>query len=245
MQINPTDNTENLTAGYLDTLKSLGARARRRFLDGEFSDATANALFSEESIDKWRVIDGALPDMVRIVVAVDPSGADDEANADNDAIGIVVAGLGTDGNGYLIEDLTVKAGPATWGKVATDAYDRHQADAIIGEVNYGGAMVEYVIQTTRKRTNYKQVTASRGKAVRAEPISALYEQGKVRHVGYLSELEDELSDFTTYGYVGESSPNRADASIWALTELFPGIVNPRKPKKEGKERTYTAGGWMG
>lgn len=245
MQINPKDNTANLTSNYLETLKTLGARARRRFEEGEFADATPNALFPEESVDKWRVLDGQLPDMVRIVVAVDPSGANDEANADNDAIGIVVAGLGTDGNGYLLEDLTVKAGPATWGKIATDAYDRHMADAIVGEINYGGAMVEYVIQTARPRTNYKQVTASRGKAVRAEPISALYEQGKVRHVGYLNELEDELAAFSTYGYMGERSPNRADAAIWALTELFPGMVNPRHEKKERKQAAYTgAGSWM-
>lgn len=227
MQINPIDNTENLAEGYLDTLSAMGARARKRFLSGEFADATPNALFPEEHIDRWRVTDGVLPDMVRLVVAVDPSGADDEDNADNDAIGIVVAGLGTDGNGYLLEDLTVKAGPATWGKVATDAYDRHKADCVVGEKNYGGAMVKYVIQTSRTRTNYKEVTASRGKVVRAEPISALYEQGKIRHVGYLSELEDELAGFSTFGYTGDKSPNRADAAIWALTELFPGMINDR------------------
>lgn len=231
MQINPQDNTENLSAGYLETLKNLSARGRKRFLEGEFADATPNALFNEEDIDKWRVTDGVAPDMVRIVVAVDPSGADDENNTDNDAIGIVVAGLGTDGNAYLIEDLTVKAGPATWGRIATDAYDRHEADAIVGETNYGGAMVKHVIQTSRPRTNYRQVTASRGKAVRAEPISALYEQGKVRHVGYLRELEDELMAFSTVGYMGENSPNRADAAVWALSELFPGIIKPRKEKK--------------
>lgn len=245
LQINPRDNQDNLTKGYLDTLQALSARARRRFEEGEFADATPNALFPEEMIDKWRVLDGVLPDMVRIVIAVDPSGADDENNADNDAIGIVVAGLGTDGNAYIIEDLTVKAGPATWGKIAVDAYDRHAADAVVGETNYGGAMVEYVIQTQRPRTNYKQVTASRGKVPRAEPISALYENGKVRHVGYLSDLEDELTAFSTTGYTGENSPNRADAAVWALTELFPGIVNPRKPKKESKERAYVPGGWMG
>ncbi|MCK8228761.1 hypothetical protein LW959_17855, partial [Erwinia amylovora] len=87
------------------------ARARKRFLEGEFADATRNQLFPEEHIDRWRVTDGSFPDMVRIVVAVDPSGADDADNADNDAIGVVVGGLGVDGNAYLLEDLTVKAGP--------------------------------------------------------------------------------------------------------------------------------------
>lgn len=227
-QINPQDNAENISAGYLDTLTSLSARLQKRFLRGEFADATPNALFADENIDKWRVIDGKTPDMVRLVVAVDPSGSGDVDNADNDAIGICVVGLGTDGNGYLLEDLTVKAGPATWGKVATDAYERHRADVIVGEMNYGGAMVQFTIQTCRPRTPFKAVTATRGKVVRAEPISSLYELGKVRHVGYFNDLEDELTAFSTTGYTGERSPNRADALIWALTELFPGIVNERK-----------------
>ncbi|MDR7006084.1 phage terminase large subunit [Paraburkholderia strydomiana] len=248
-QINPQDNAENLSEGYLDTLKSLSARLQKRFLKGEFADATPNQLFADETIDKWRHMDGALPDMVRVVVGVDPSGSGDADNTDNDAIGICVGGLGIDGNAYLLEDCTVKAGPATWGKIAADAYDRHAADVVVGETNYGGAMVQHVIQTARPRTHYKQVTATRGKAVRAEPFSALYEQGKVRHVGEFRSLEDELTAFSTVGYMGEQSPNRADAWIWVLTELFPGLV--RAPKKESKvkPRIRHAGnsgtGWMG
>lgn len=249
MQINPRDNTENLTDGYLDTLASLSARGRRRFLDGEFADATPNQLFPDENIDKWRVTDGDLPDMVRVVVAVDPSGADDADNADNDAIGIVVAGLGTNGIAYIIEDLTVKAGPATWGKVATDAYDRHEADAIVGETNYGGAMVQHVIKTCRPRTNFIKVTASRGKVQRAEPFAALYEQGKVRHFGILADLEDELTAFSTSGYTGEHSPNRADAAIWALAALFPSIVKAKKDEADENPHKHRHApinhGWMG
>jgi phage terminase large subunit-like protein len=246
MQINPVDNTVNLTDGYLDTLHALSARARKRFLDGEFADATPNALFPEESIDRWRITDGVLPDFVRVVVAVDPSGSGDADNADNDAIGIVVAGLGTDGNAYLLEDLTVKAGPATWARVATDAYSRHQADAIIVETNFGGAMCVDVIKTAMPRANIVQVTASRGKAVRAEPFSSLYEQGKVRHVGRFNDLEDELVAFSTYGYTGASSPNRADALIWALASLFPSLIAPpRKERKAPVPRFQGAGGWLG
>jgi phage terminase large subunit-like protein len=233
-QINPEDNADNISDGYLDTLKSLSTRLQKRFLKGEFADATPNQLFREEDIDKWRVLDGKLPDFVRVVVGVDPSGSGDVDNADNDAIGITVGALGTDGNAYLLEDCTVKAGPATWGRVATSAYDRHQGDVVVGEVNYGGAMVQHTIQTARPRTPYKAVSASRGKAVRAEPISALYEQGKVRHVGDFRELEDELVAFSTVGYTGERSPNRADSWIWVLTELFPGIVNERKEKPAPK-----------
>jgi predicted phage terminase large subunit-like protein len=226
--MNPHDNLENISSDYLETLQGMSARMRRRFLDGKFGEEVAGALFTDDMIETWRVVDGNVPDMVRIVVAVDPSGSGDADNADNDAIGIVVAGLGTDGNAYMMEDCTVKAGPATWGRVATDAFDRHQADMIVGETNYGGAMVQHVIQTARPRTPFTQVTATRGKTVRAEPFSALYEQGKVRHVGRFNELEEELTSFTTHGYVGGSSPNRADAAVWALAALFPAIVNPRE-----------------
>lgn len=225
-RINPVDNTENLSPEYIKTLESLPARMRARFLEGRFADANPNALFPEEYIDKWRVEDGVVPEMVRVVVSVDPSGADDEANADNDAIGIAVLGLGVDGNAYLLEDCTVKAGPATWGRVVTSAFDRHQADCVVGETNYGGAMVQQTIQVARPRTPFKKVTASRGKHVRAEPFSALYEQGKVRHAGRFVELEDELAGFSTTGYTGTGSPNRADALVWGLAELFPAITKP-------------------
>ena len=223
-QINPKDNQENLSPDYLKTLESLPARMKARFLEGRFADANPSALFPEEHIDKWRVLDGLIPDMVRMVIAVDPSGADDEDNADNDAIGIMAVGLGTDGNAYVIEDCTVKAGPATWGRVATGAYERHRASCVVGETNFGGAMVQQTIQVARPRTPFKKVTASRGKVQRAEPFSALYEQGKVRHVGMFAELEDELAGFSTFGYTGNGSPNRADALIWALAELFPSLT---------------------
>jgi phage terminase large subunit-like protein len=251
-QMNPQDNAENLAPGYVSTLESLSPRLRKRFLLGEFADATPNQLFSDETIETWRVMGGELPDFVRVVVAVDPSGSGDIDNADNDAIGIIVAALGTDGNAYVIEDLTVKAGPATWAKIACDAFERNQADCIVGEVNYGGAMVESTIQTARKangqrKVPYRAVSATRGKVVRAEPISALYEQGKVRHVGYFRELEDELSGFSTVGYVGNGSPNRADALVWALTSLFPGIVKGERKKVEYDHRQQGRGAqaWMG
>lgn len=246
-RLNPEDNIDNLSAEYLKTLSGMSARQQKRFLRGEWADATPNALFPDEHIEKWRVLDGRIPDMVRIVVGVDPSGSGDEDNADNDAIGLVVAGLGTDGNAYVLEDCTVKAGPGTWGRVATDAYARHDGDVIVGEVNFGGEMVKQVIKSADPRANFKKVTASRGKVQRAEPFSALYEQGKVRHVGIYPELEDELASFSTVGYVGAGSPNRADALIWALAELFPGMTKPEEEKKE-EEPTYPSyyGGnsWM-
>jgi phage terminase large subunit-like protein len=253
-QINPQDNSENLSESYLKTLKGMSARLQKRFLKGEFSDATPNQLFAEETIDKWRHGPGQkLPDFTRVIVGIDPSGSGDIDNADNDEIGIVVGALGVDGNAYLLEDCTVKAGPATWGSIAASAYDRHAGDLVVGETNYGGAMVQHVVQTARARTPFKMVTATRGKAVRAEPFSALYEQGKVRHVGEYRQLEDEMTAFSTVGYIGEKSPNRADAWIWVLTELFPGLVRDKRKKTEqmaSKPQIINAGRiepgyWMG
>lgn len=231
-QMNPKDNIQNLSSEYMRTLEGLSARMRKRFELGEFSDATPNALFNESDIDKWRVMDGVVPDFIRVVVAVDPSGSGDQDNADNDEIGINVAALGVDGNAYILEDLSLKGGPATWGNVATSAYDRHQANVVVGEINYGGDMVRATIQTARKGTPFKKVTATRGKAVRAEPFSALYEQGRIRHVGLFPQLEDELCAFSTVGYTGTGSPNRADALIWALAELFPGLVAGKADKTQ-------------
>lgn len=247
-QINPKDNVENLSPEYLATLEGLPARMRARFLEGRFADANPNALFPEEHIDKWRVEDGVTPDFVRVIVGVDPSGSDDVDNADNDEIGIVVAALGVDGNAYVLEDCTIKAGPGTWGKVATGAYERHEADCLVAEINFGGAMVEQTVKVARPGTNFKKVTASRGKVQRAEPFSALYEQGKVRHVGRFVKLEDELAGFSTYGFTGTHSPNRADALIWVLAELFPRLTRSekREKKKENRHALYSdTNSWMG
>lgn len=224
--MNPADNADNLSPEYLRQLEMLPARMRARFLEGRFADATPNALFPEDHIDRWRCSDGTVPDMVRVVVAVDPSGAGDEANADNDAIGIVVVGLGVDGCAYLLEDCTVKAGPGTWGRVVASAFDRHEADTVVAETNFGGAMVQQTINVARPRTPFRAVTASRGKHIRAEPFSALYESGKVRHAGLFAEMEEELSGFSTTGYTGKGSPNRADALIWGLAALFPALTAP-------------------
>ncbi len=245
-RINPRDNLANISADYIKTLEALPERMRRRFLDGEFRDASPNALFQDQWIERWRNIDEALPDMLRIVVAVDPSGADDTDNMENDEIGIMVCGLGVDGNGYVLEDLTCKCSPEKWGKVATMAFERHSADRIVAEVNYGGAMVRAVIQAARPRTPFRPVTASRGKVVRAEPISGLVETGKIRFAGIFRELEDELCAFTTHGYMGENSPNRADAFVWAMTDLFPELTKPEEaPPPPSRVITRSRGNnWM-
>jgi predicted phage terminase large subunit-like protein len=251
LQLNPHDNEANLGADYIRTLQGLSARMRKRFLEGEFREAAPNALFLDEHMDRWRALDG-VPEMLRVVVAVDPSGADDIDNQENDEIGIMVCGLGIDGNGYVLEDLTCKAGPATWGRVVAQAYERHQANAVVAEVNYGGAMVKHVIHTARPRTPFREVHASRGKIVRAEPVSSLCETGKVRLAGNFSLLEDELYGFTTHGFVGDHSPNRADAMIWGMSDLFPQLLSHKEEDEKPDlpvnipTRTRNDGlGWMG
>jgi len=247
MRLNPTDNITNLPAEYITSLEAMPVRMRQRFLEGLFADVTDGALWNVETIDANRETNGNLPDMQRVVVAVDPSGSGDADNTDNDAIGIVVVGLGIDGRGYVLEDCTCKCGPATWGNVVATAYDRHAADLIVAEKNYGGEMVRRVLQVAAPVAKIELVTASRGKVVRAEPISALTEQGKIRFAGYFPELEDELCGMTTNGYIGENSPNRADAFVWGASKLFPGIIrnsDKQRPKPQSNYNHYQPTGWL-
>lgn len=232
MRLNPHDNKENLLPEYLSELETLPERMRRRFLLGEFGTDSSGALWTLETLDMGRVLDGVVPDMQRIVIAVDPSGCSGPEDKRSDEVGIVVAGLGTDGRAYVLEDLSGRFGPHQWGAIVASAFERHRADIVVGETNFGGAMVAEVIRAARPRTPFKAVSASRGKVVRAEPIAALYSTedkvGKVSHVGIFAKLEDQLCGFTTAGYVGDRSPDRADALIWALSELFPMVTKPAK-----------------
>lgn len=229
MKINPDDNRENLPEEYFEVLDGMSAAKRLRFKDGEWASEVNGALWSLEDrkaadgktipgIDAGRV--SKPPELRRIVVAVDPSGTKGDGGGDD--IGIVVAGLGVDGRGYVLEDGTCQMSPEGWGRRAVELYHRWEADRIVGERNFGGDMVRFTVATADKKAAFKEVVASRGKAVRAEPISALYEQGRVSHVGTFPDLEDQLCNFTASGYVGEGSPDRADALVWALTELMLG-----------------------
>lgn len=233
MLMNPEGNRENLDPAYLESLRNLPERQRKRFYLGQYGDAGEAALWTSEMIDTMRVLDGTdVPPFVRVLVIVDPSGADDIEDATADEIGIGVVGLGTDGRAYFIEDLTLKGSPAEWSKVAVDAYDRHEADAIVGESNYGGAMVKAVIQSAKPGVPYREVTATRGKHLRAEPVSALSEQGKVKLVGRFPDLEDEMLAMTTAGYTGMRSPNRLDVLVWGVTSLFPKIISQAKAEND-------------
>lgn len=213
------DNAANLPKQFLDRLRERyeGTRLGRQELNAEILDDLPGALWTRDMIETARIKEA--PDLRRIVVAVDPSGTGGSED-DGDSIGIVVAGIGVDGRGYVLSDRTCKLSPDGWGRQAVKAYHEFGADRIVAERNYGGAMVEHVIRTVDKKVSYKEVVASRGKVARAEPVAALYEQGRVSHVGGFAELEDQMCLIGPEGYIGEGSPDRADALVWALTELM-------------------------
>jgi predicted phage terminase large subunit-like protein len=221
------DNVANLADGFVAAMEqSYGStRLGRQELDGELIAEVEGALWSRELLDRCRVAhvpereDGdAL--LSRVVVGVDPP-----ASAHGDACGIVVAGLGPDGRAYVIADASVeKATPEGWARAVAHAAAVHGADRVIAEANNGGAMVESVLRAAEAALPVRLVHASRGKAARAEPVAALYEAGRVRHRGAFWALEDEMCGLVAGGgYVGPGrSPDRADALVWALTELMLG-----------------------
>jgi phage terminase large subunit-like protein len=214
--LNPADNAANLTPEYLASLANLPEKQRKRFYEGAYINEVEGALWTYEQIERAR-ISGPVPQLKRIVVAVDPSGAVGKEDKRSDEIGIVVCGLTPDGIGYVLEDCSVRDGPAVWGRVAVAAYHRWKADAVVAEINYGGAMVEFTLKAADDMMPVTVMTGSRGKHVRAEPVATLYPDergdGRIRHWGRFPELEDQLTNFSTSGYVGERSPDRADAMV--------------------------------
>lgn len=221
MIMNPDGNRENLAPEYLSMLDALPERQRNRFLLGKFTAELDNALWT---IDSFRHVERpAKEEFERIVVAVDPSGAAGPEDKRSDEIGIVVAGRIRGRNRYVVlADLTMRGGPAQWARAAIAAYREFQADSIIAEQNFGGAMVTHTIHTEDRHVPVKVVTASRGKSVRAEPISTLYARGEVDHAGHFADLEDQMCNMTTAGYMGDRSPDRVDAAVWALSDLSQG-----------------------
>lgn len=217
-KINPRDNSHNLDADYIRNLETLSGKARQRFLEGEDQDDSEGQLWTVEMLEACRV-DSAPPDLRRVVVAVDPSGARGDFDS-RDAIGIVAAGLGVDGNAYVLADRTIRDRPEQWGKTVVNAYREFAADRVLGESNFGGDMVRSTIHAVDASIAFSATVSSKGKFLRAEPISALHEQGRVKFVGEFKELEDELQQFSQNGYMGEKSPNRADAFVFAITELL-------------------------
>jgi phage terminase large subunit-like protein len=226
---NTMANAANLAPQFMRQIQRRyeGTRLGRQELEAEMLDDVPGALWTRRNLDEHRwPREKRLPDMVRIVVGVDPATAEPNKAMPEDGAetGIVCAGLGVDGRGYVFDDGSCKLSPAGWARRAIAVYDRYQADAIIAEVNQGGAMVEAVLRAERATIPVIKVHASRGKVTRAEPIAALYDQGRISHVGALPEVEDQMVCFTPNGIEGKTTADRTDALVWALTELFPSIV---------------------
>jgi hypothetical protein len=218
--MNPEDNRANLSDEFIASFQNAPDRYRQRFYEGKYTSELPGQLWKPEYFEAGRIFDiKDCPPFKRIVIPVDPSGASGPTDLKADAIGIVPVAEGTNGHFYVLEDLTGIFSPEQWGKIVRDSFDKWDADRVVGEKNFGGDMVRAVIQWGRKGYAYKEVHASRGKALRAEPVAALYERGLVHHVGRLPFLEEELLNFVNGSYLGENSPNRADAMVMGLTEI--------------------------
>ncbi len=205
------DNIGNLSQHFIQEMRDRyeGTRIGRQELHAELLADVEGALWKRATLDDTRT--SRPPDMKRIVVAVDPA-----ASAHGNETGIVVVGLGIDGHGYVLSDDTVQGSPHEWGTATIAAYYRHRADRVVAEANQGGDMVRHTLATVDDTVPIKMVTASRGKYARAEPIAAMYEQGKIHHVGMFHQLEDQMCEWVPSG----PSPDRIDALVWGMTELM-------------------------
>lgn len=212
---NSYENRENLPPAFFDAIikKYEGTRLGRQEINAELLEDVEGALWKRSLIDDLRVTD--VPEMKRIVVALDPPATSGEDSAE---AGIIVAGLGEDDHGYVLADRSLQGSPNEWAQAVVSAFHVYKADRVIGEVNNGGEMIESVLRNIDRRLPYTAVRATRGKQLRAEPVAALYEQGRVHHVGTFPVLEDQMTSWCP----GMTSPDRLDALVWALTELIVG-----------------------
>ncbi|HZT90222.1 MAG TPA: terminase family protein [Stellaceae bacterium] len=217
------ENRANLAPAFLSQIvrRYAGTRLGRQELEAEILEDVPGALWSHGVIDAARV--AAAPELTRVVVAIDPAVSSGE---DADETGIVVAGKDGSGAAYVLADASGRYSPPEWAKTAIAAYRAHGADRIVGEVNNGGEMVEATLRMIDPNVAFAAVRASRGKVARAEPVAALYEQGRVHHVGAMPALEDQMCAFSSDFDPAEAgfSPDRVDALVWALTEL---LVEPK------------------
>jgi len=222
------ENVDNLAPAFLEQIitRYEGTRLGRQELYAEILDDVPGALWTRKVIEDLRVNEP--PELARVVVAIDPAVTSGE---DSDETGIIVVGRGLDGQGYVLKDLSCRMSPDGWARRAVNAYHEFRADRVVAEVNNGGDLVEKVIRTVDPTVPYRAVRASRGKRVRAEPVAALYEQGRVHHVGGLPLLEDQMCAFLPEG--SDVSPDRVDALVWAITELMLKRGLPAAPKPRG------------
>jgi phage terminase large subunit-like protein len=216
-------NAANLPASQLAYYQRIygGTRIGRQELEGQLLEESEGALWTRDAIDAARV--KTAPELVRVVVAIDPATT---AGENSDDTGISVFGIDDAGEGYVLADDTCHLPPAQWAARSVMAFDRWEADRVIGEANNGGDLVELTIRTERRNISYEKVHASRGKVARAEPVAALYEQGKIHHVGSHPALEDEMVNFVP-GQL-KRSPNRVDALVWGASYLM------LKPQRQGR-----------
>lgn len=223
--MNPIDNLDNISPQYMEILNSMTERQKDRFLRGLFSDETEGALWTDEIISQTRV--QVYQPLKRIVISIDPAVTarkkeNNPAQNESDETGIIAMGIGVDNHLYILEDQSGIYKPTEWAEMAVHLYRKWKADRVIAEVNNGGDLVETVLRTVNKVIPYKSVFATRDKFTRAEPVAAVYEQGKAHHVGEFPELELEQTSWAAQK--GEKSPNRIDALVWGATELMPNLM---------------------
>lgn len=221
------ENKANLSEKFLENIyaKHAGTRLGRQELEGEILGDMPNALWRNDWFETYRLgFDQKIPQMERILISIDPAVSDNEASNEH---GIIVVGI-KNNEIYVIEDATTTGTPQEWATKAVSKYHQYQADSIVIEVNQGGDMCKHTLRSIDDSVSIIDVRATRGKHVRAEPVSALYEQGRVHHCKRFPELEEQLLQFTANGYMGELSPDRADALIWGVSKLLPEINNDIK-----------------
>ena len=236
-----TDNASNLAPTFLEKIQQryAGTRLGRQELDAEILGDLPGALWTMASLDAYRLREA--PKLRRIVVAVDPAVTDTE---DSDEHGILVVGMADDNRGIVLEDASMTGSPAEWARRVASLYQTYGADAVVVEVNQGGDMVRHTLQTAAPNLSIREVRATRGKHIRAEPIAALYEQGRIAHVGAFPELEIQMTQMTSGGYRGDGSPDRLDALVWGLSDLFPDMISNVLDVTK-YDIPAGRGGWMG
>lgn len=210
------DNAVNLAPRVMEQLmdRYAGTRLGRQELDAELLEDTEGALWDRDLIERCRVM--SVSELTRIVVAIDPACS---SHAGSDETGIVAAGRGADGLIYVLDDWSCRGKPDVWAQRAIMLYQERRAQMIVAEVNAGGEMVERILRQMAPHILFKPVRALRNKHERALPVAALYEQGRVKHVSAMAQLEDQMCRFAGAGSMGSESPDRVDALVWAVTEL--------------------------
>ena len=213
VRFSTAQNAENLSPIFLKRIQEryAGTRLGRQELEGEVLEDNPNALFQRDVIENLRVRQA--PQLIRVVIGMDPAVT---GNEKSDETGIIAGGIAATGHGYILQDASLRASPAEWARAGVRCLHQNQGDRIVGEVNNGGDLVEVNIRTVDRNIPFTAVHASRGKAIRAEPVAALYEQGRIHHVGTFPELEDQMCDWVP----GGKSPDRMDALVWCIWELF-------------------------